>query len=841
MTQQIENPTVVYPLPLKGEEYQIPFRYLAVSEINVFLEDQQFATIEMLVLGDDYDVSDEGDTGANEGTITLRKTPDPTAARMIITRNTTPIQNYRATPGAEGVEAQLDRTVLRQQEISKTQGRTIQLPRSYEGDPFIMEIPEPGRVQVGGADGKSIRNGPTVETIELAQGYALAAASIASRFLGPEDLVENAGNGVVDASPAFLQAHATNTTLYLKFGSIYRLATSVTCLPKIVAEGGLIVPDDGAFLVGNIDGFPGMQVFDISNLTPVQGKAINQHFNAWSMNGGLRTKATVHASWFGAKEVNADNSFALQAAFDATDHEVGIDGDYIYTAAFFNSAKHFSSKSDSGRARLIQKVQNFSYSSTAPQTALNAWGQERCFGVKCNDGVKDAVFERLEFDGQSQLQPDALNDLQYFRNGSGGFDKFRCNCDGLSFAADEDAAANNYVEAPDGITVNDCWFKNTIRNGVVGNYAGRVTINKGGGENSEMDHLAYFDNNKDTEINGFAMRGYAEGAMMVVSGATVNGPVCDSISANPHTGTYTRSIIQDRNDIGQVSTINDPRFSADFEQLDLRDDSEAIRHIFSTTGKHRMAVCKGSIEHTGDQVAFSVFGTPQNNLAYQGLSASGVQFLNMPSTARLINEPGQVVNNIEWCGGSWRYMSGSTGEAGALILAGSIDEGLMERVHFDGPAQGIGFNQIVSCDTGDLIGFRVHNQKWPQGNGLAEWATAAGNIGQCSVTQSWLRCGRPSDRNVRWRNSYYGTTRVPTEQTFMSAEFVGDGFTTEFALAHDIGDPPYFVSAIAVSGFSRAVDPIGVSKGTNTLDVIFDSPVANGQSAFVDITLQLTE
>ena len=701
----------------------------------------------------------------------------------------------------------------------------------------------------GGSSGPATNN---VDATARAQAStALARANEAfddaqDRPVGFEEFGA-VGDGVTDDTAAILAAEASGRPLKLTQGMIHRQTADVTLTRPLKTDGGIIKLDDGVTLTANIDAGPGIRIFDITSLTPVQGQAWNQHFHVWSMNGGLKTTGTVHASWFGADEAKADNSFEIQCALDATNYEVGIDGDYTYTAAFYNAAAVISTKPKlfslaapvATRAVLSQVIQTKTYDGTNADPALNAWGEPRCFGMFNKSGIVDGVFERIHFDGRNEQQFDFADDLNNFRSAGGGFDKFKCNCSSLVVSEQATAEANGYVRAPDGMTVIDCWFEGAIRNGIVGNRAKRMRVLGGGGRNSSMDHICYFDENPDTVVVDFTLRGYAESAMAVFSGVTATRLVCDNIAQNPHTDVNTGSIVGDRSDVDNATVINDPRFKADFSNLA---PTEVDRKVFISYGKHRLRIIGGSIENTGADDGFGLWGTGDNTaLSYTAPEFNGVQFLNMSSETKLVQASGITVSNLRWLNGLWRYRDDATAQVGELILVGSLTRGRVESVLFD-TFTNRGYNRFVRCDktvNGDLLDFKIVNVDWNCSDNSEQWALVEGVTERCQIIASWLRVGRPSDRGVKWRDSYYGSSRNPTHQ-LLEKTFTGNGTDTLFTIEHAIGNAPYYADAQALNGFGGVSEISHVIKRTNALDIMFLSPPQNDRDFTINAIVDLT-
>lgn len=183
MTQEPEVQFITYPAPVYGASYPLPWRYLAASEHEVVFDDSAGEVLQTLVSGVGYTITPDADTGANVGALTLIAAPTPEVAGLTITRNATIEQIYRATPGAEGVEAALDRTIVVLQDQHRRIQRVPQLPPGTTLDGAAMPNPVAGRLLLGRADEKGWETAPfDADDIAQAQGYALRAEGALAAF-----------------------------------------------------------------------------------------------------------------------------------------------------------------------------------------------------------------------------------------------------------------------------------------------------------------------------------------------------------------------------------------------------------------------------------------------------------------------------------------------------------------------------------------------------------------------------------------------------------------------------------------------------------------------------------
>ncbi|MES2667933.1 MAG: hypothetical protein V4712_17750 [Pseudomonadota bacterium] len=126
MTQALQIENVTYVLPLDGVA-TVPWRYMAAGHHRGEFLDADGRFIADAVLGVDFRVWPEGDTLANVGRVEMLHDLPGGYGRFRLFRNTAAVQLYAATPGAEGVEKQLDRDSLVDQEIQAALTRTLRL------------------------------------------------------------------------------------------------------------------------------------------------------------------------------------------------------------------------------------------------------------------------------------------------------------------------------------------------------------------------------------------------------------------------------------------------------------------------------------------------------------------------------------------------------------------------------------------------------------------------------------------------------------------------------------------------------------------------------------------
>lgn len=122
MTQALGPVEVTYVLPIGGGGAPVPWRYLTANGHTADFLNASNVVVLSASFGIDYTVTPDGDTAANAGTLTLLKAAPATATKLVLRRKTAKVQLYDATPGAEGIEAQLDRLTLVAQETEQTSG-----------------------------------------------------------------------------------------------------------------------------------------------------------------------------------------------------------------------------------------------------------------------------------------------------------------------------------------------------------------------------------------------------------------------------------------------------------------------------------------------------------------------------------------------------------------------------------------------------------------------------------------------------------------------------------------------------------------------------------------------
>ena len=132
MTQAIQVSTATFA-PVKNQSNPLPWRYLAASEHEVHLLNDAGEPVKSLVFGVEYTITPEGDTLENAGVMQLIIDPPATATQMRVRATTAMTQNFISTPKSKGVEAQLDRITLVQQQMAvKVNGIT------YDEDALLL-------------------------------------------------------------------------------------------------------------------------------------------------------------------------------------------------------------------------------------------------------------------------------------------------------------------------------------------------------------------------------------------------------------------------------------------------------------------------------------------------------------------------------------------------------------------------------------------------------------------------------------------------------------------------------------------------------------------------------
>lgn len=122
MTQALGPVEVTFVLPIGGGGAPVPWRYLTANGHTAEFLNAANVVVLSASFGVDYTISPDADTAANVGTLTLLKAAPVTATKLVLRRKTAKVQNYVATPGAEGIETQLDRLTLVAQETDQTAG-----------------------------------------------------------------------------------------------------------------------------------------------------------------------------------------------------------------------------------------------------------------------------------------------------------------------------------------------------------------------------------------------------------------------------------------------------------------------------------------------------------------------------------------------------------------------------------------------------------------------------------------------------------------------------------------------------------------------------------------------
>lgn len=172
MTQAVEIPEAAF-VPVQGEQYTIPWRYLSASEHRVVFRDADAVELGSLTVGSDFTIVPDADTAAGQGALTLLAAVPTGAVEIFVTRQTTLVQQYQASPGAEGVELALDRLQLAAQEVARTI-RSVATSPSGAGD-VRLPLPSDGRALIWSGPAGQMVNGPNANEIATAQGYALEA------------------------------------------------------------------------------------------------------------------------------------------------------------------------------------------------------------------------------------------------------------------------------------------------------------------------------------------------------------------------------------------------------------------------------------------------------------------------------------------------------------------------------------------------------------------------------------------------------------------------------------------------------------------------------------------
>jgi hypothetical protein len=162
MTQSEGQVLTTFDLPIVGAA-TVPWRYLAATEHRIAWLDADGTEIGPGDYGTDFTIAPTGDTQANVGTLTLEVAPPADAVALRLYRDTTLSQAFSgSTSATRGVERQLDRHTLAQQEARHQLMRTV---RTTEPIPPVAP----------GADGTvlmwqdaALVPGPTADQIALA-------------------------------------------------------------------------------------------------------------------------------------------------------------------------------------------------------------------------------------------------------------------------------------------------------------------------------------------------------------------------------------------------------------------------------------------------------------------------------------------------------------------------------------------------------------------------------------------------------------------------------------------------------------------------------------------------
>lgn len=163
MTQALGSTEIVYQLPLAAP-VAVPWRYAAASEHELHYLDATGTVIAQGRFGAQFTIAPNA-AAENTGTLMLLSQPAG-AVQARLMRATSPTQNYASTPGAEGIEAQLDRTVLILQEVIRTSLASLRVA----GASLAPIVPGQGQTIIW-RDGAFVA-GPSADAIANAQSYA---------------------------------------------------------------------------------------------------------------------------------------------------------------------------------------------------------------------------------------------------------------------------------------------------------------------------------------------------------------------------------------------------------------------------------------------------------------------------------------------------------------------------------------------------------------------------------------------------------------------------------------------------------------------------------------------
>jgi hypothetical protein len=223
MTQAAGLVSTVYNLPFVPGS-SIPWRYMAAADHFIEYLGAAGQVISQGAHGIAFSVAPEA-AAENGGALSLIGSPPATATQVRLSRLTALVQLYDAAPGAEGIEAQLDRQTLSLQEMGS------QLSRTLKTTTTIAAV-------APGSDGTTliwqagqIAQGPTADEIAFAQQYAEAAQLAA------------ANAAAIQASQYIAAMHGV-----LPGGTNVSTALQ-TLIDTVEAEGGGVIrmADDGTY------------------------------------------------------------------------------------------------------------------------------------------------------------------------------------------------------------------------------------------------------------------------------------------------------------------------------------------------------------------------------------------------------------------------------------------------------------------------------------------------------------------------------------------------------------------------------------------------------------------
>ena len=309
MTQAVTTTKVTFTLPMANGA-AVPWRYLAAGHHRGYFLDADGDIIRDLVAGTDFIVTPEGDTAANAGGVALLDVAPNDAVQFRLERMTPATQGYVSTPGAEGVETQMDRGTMAVQEALRDLGGTL---RVYGMDqrPVALANGEVPMMQNG-----RLARGPTANKIENAQGYAIRAEDAANAletqaapFLALHTLVsfntnlggaaENANRwyqGCLDAASSKLPLNiygGGTIPMGAKMrlppgGNLHIMANpSKIFMPVFTDSLGFFGPEDRSVIVPNIrvEGLTIAPAVDISTGRVYAGNGVIGMFSGSVFNG----------------------------------------------------------------------------------------------------------------------------------------------------------------------------------------------------------------------------------------------------------------------------------------------------------------------------------------------------------------------------------------------------------------------------------------------------------------------------------------------------------------------------------------------------------------------------